>query len=365
MSAVYNAGQRPASITMWKPAIRKFLPIAAWIIVGFVFTSQLHFFAARTGSKMTWLDSMVWEIPRWLLWAFFAPFVTRLARKYPVHKQNAVERIPLHIFLALVFSLVHLVLFVLIFHAIRTWMGDHGKLFDTLQFAFALDFHVGVAVYWLLVLLQKSRDSEQRIARLHAELSQAQLQALKMQLHPHFLFNTLNSISAYLRKDVEIADEMIGRLGDFLRLTLQNSGAQEIQLQKEIDFLKQYLEIEQLRFQDRLHADFEIDPDTLNALVPNLILQPIVENAVRHGISAIVGQGTIRITAKRYNSKLQIMVMDNGPGYQEMKRGIGITSTTNRLKQLYGDHGRFYIAHRPEGGIVVTLEMPFHQSEAN
>ncbi|HEY7159942.1 MAG TPA: hypothetical protein VH815_01730, partial [Acidobacteriota bacterium] len=167
MSVVRNAG--------WKPALRKLLPIAAWIVVGLVFTSQLHFFAARTGAKMTWLDSMVWEIPRWLLWALFAPVVSRLARKLPVHKQNAVLRIALHTFFALLLSLVHLVLFVLLFHAIRTWMGDHGKFYDTLQFAFALDFHVGVAVYWLLVLLQKSRDSEQRIARLHAELSQAQL----------------------------------------------------------------------------------------------------------------------------------------------------------------------------------------------
>lgn len=357
MSATRNAG--------WKPALLKLLSIAAWIIVGLVFTSQLHFFAARSGGKMTWLDSMVWEIPRWLLWAFFAPLVTRLTRKYPVHRENAVERIALHTFFGAVFSLIHLVIFVLIFHAIRTWMGDHGKLHDTLQFAFALDFHVGVAVYWLLFLLRQSRDSEQRIARLHAELSQAQLQALKMQLHPHFLFNTLNSISSYLRKDVEIADEMIGRLGDFLRLTLQNSGAQEIELHQELNFLKQYLEIEQLRFQDRLHTDFDIDPETLKALVPNLILQPIVENAVRHGISAKAGPGKIKITAKRYDAKLQITVRDNGPGFQEMKRGIGITSTTNRLKQMYGDQGQFYIAHHPEGGVVVILEMPLHESEAN
>jgi sensor histidine kinase YesM len=357
MSASRNAG--------WKPALLKLLPIAAWIIVGLVFTSQLHFFAARAGGKMTWLDSLIWEIPRWLLWAFFAPFVTRLARKLPVHKENALKRIALHTFFGAFFSLIYLVLFVLIFHAIRTWMGDHGKLFNTLQFAFALDFHVGVAVYWLLVLLRQSRDSEQRIARLNAELSQAQLQALKMQLHPHFLFNTLNSISSYLRKDVEIADEMIGRLGDFLRLTLQNSGEEEIQLEKEINFLKQYLEIEQLRFQDRLHADFDIAPDTLTALVPNLILQPIVENAVRHGISAKAGPGMIQVTSKRENSKLQIMISDNGPGVpQQLIQGIGITSTRNRLEQMYGSKGIFQITNQPDGGTIALLEMPFHESEA-
>jgi signal transduction histidine kinase len=358
MSATRKAG--------WKPAVRKLLPIAAWIIVGLVFTSQLHFFAARAGGKMSWVDSLVWEIPRWLLWAFFAPFVTMLARKYPVHKENAAKRIALHTFFGAVFSLIHLILFVLIFHAIRTWMGDHGKLYDTFQFAFALDFHVGIAVYWLLFLLRQSRDSEQRIARLHAELSQAQLQALKMQLHPHFLFNTLNSISSYLRKDVEIADEMIGRLGDFLRLTLQNSGAQEIQLQQELNFLKQCLEIEQLRFQDRLHTDFDVAPDTLTALVPNLILQPIVENAVRHGVSAKSGTGMIKLIAKRQDAKLQITISDNGPGIQgQLNQGIGITSTRNRLEQMYGAHGIFQITNQHEGGTIAILEIPFHESEAN
>jgi sensor histidine kinase YesM len=357
MSATRNAG--------WKTASRKLLPIAAWIIVGLVFTSQLHFFAARAGGKMTWRDSLIWEIPRWLLWAFFAPLVTRLARKFPVHKENAIGRITLHTFFGAVFSLVHLVLFVLIFHLIRTSMGDHGKLYDTFQFAFALDFHVGIAVYWLLVLLRQSRDSEQRIARLHAELSQAQLQALKMQLHPHFLFNTLNSISSYLRKDVEIADEMIGRLGDFLRITLQNSGAQEIQLQQEINFLKQYLEIEQLRFQDRLEAKFDIAPDTFTALVPNLILQPIVENAVRHGVSAKAGPGMIQVMAKRNNSKLQITISDNGPGLPErINHGIGISSTRNRLEQMYGAQGVFQITNQDECTVAI-LELPFHESEAN
>jgi two-component system, LytTR family, sensor kinase len=357
MSAVHNAG--------WKPALIKLLPIAAWVIVGLVFTSQLHFFAARAGGKMSWLDSLVWEIPRWLLWAFFAPFVSRLARKFPVHRQNAAKQIALHTLFGAIFSLIHLVLFVLIFHGLRTLMGDHGKLLNTFQFAFALDFHVGIAVYWLLVLLRQSRDSEQRIARLNAELSQAQLQALKMQLHPHFLFNTLNSISSYLRKDVETADEMIGRLGDFLRITLQNSGAQEIELEKELNFLKQYLAIEQLRFQDRLNTAFDIDPDTANALVPNLILQPIVENAVRHGVAAKTGMGMIKISTKRDNSKLQIVISDNGPGVSEqMNQGIGITSTRNRLEQMYGAQGVFHITNQSEGGAIAVLEMPFRESEA-
>lgn len=313
---------------------------------------------------MGWIDAFVWEVPRWLLWALFAPVVRRLAIRYPVSRDNAARRIALHTVLGAIVSMVHLILFVLVFHLLRLWMGNSGELFDTFQFAFPLDFHVGIAVYWLIVLLRQFTDSEQRIARMQMELTQAQLSALKMQLHPHFLFNTLNSISSFLRKDVEIADEMIGRLGDFLRLTLQNPGSEEISLEKELDFLRRYLDIEQLRFQDRLHAQFDVAPETLTALVPNLILQPVVENAVRHGVSAQTGSGMIRISAKRSNGQLQIVITDNGPGLpQRITLGIGIAATRNRLRRMYGEEADFEMTNQPEGGAMVTLKIPYRQSE--
>jgi two-component system LytT family sensor kinase len=344
--------------------IRRLLPIFAWLLVGLVFTSQLHLFAARTGGKMGWLDAFTWEVPRWLLWVLLAPIVTTIARKYPLRRQNAARRIIFHTLCACVLSFVHLILFVLIFHLIRLSMSNQGNLMATFLFAFPLDFHVGVAVYWLLILLKENSDARQRVARLQAELTQAQLQALKMQLHPHFLFNTLNSISSFLRTDVETADEMIGRLGEFLRLTLQNPGTEEIALSKELEFLKRYLEIEQMRFQDRLESQFEIDPDTLGALVPNLILQPVVENAVRHGISAGSGSGSIRVTAKRQNGELLITVYDNGPGLpSEISEGIGLGATRDRLQRMYGIEGRLELTNHPEGGAIVTVAIPFHTAE--
>ena len=312
---------------------------------------------------MNWGDVLLWELPRWLLWGIFAPFLSQLARRYPVTKQNAVRQITLHTLFGAAISFVHLILFVLIEHWIRQPGPPDNSLTDLFLFAFPLDFHVGIAVYWLIVLLRQRSDSEQHLSRLQAELSRAQLDALKMQLHPHFLFNTLNSISSYLRTDIEVADEMIGQLGDFLRLTLRNPGAEEIELEKELDLMKRYLGIEQLRFQDRLQTLFDIEPESHNALVPNLILQPVVENAVRHGISAVSGSGFIRIAARRRANTLQICIVDNGPGLpQRVEEGIGIATTRQRLIRMYGAEGKLELKNEPAGGTLVVLEFPFRVS---
>ena len=186
-----------------------------------------------------------------------------------------------------------------------------------------------------------------------------------MQLHPHFLFNTLHSISALVHRDPDTADRMIARLGDFLRLTLDNSGAQEVSLEKELEFLKCYLDIERVRFQDRLTTSLDVEPRALDSAVPNLILQPIVENALRHGLSHRTA-GHLEISAKRYNGSLRIQVKDNGPGLSAITRpktantreGLGLSNTRARLEQLYGGAHRFEIENAPGGGLVVTLEIP-------
>ena len=346
-------------------SIRRFIPLIIWLIIGLIFTSQLHLLSQRTGGKMNWRDSFFWEVPRWCLWAFLAPLVTAIAQRYPWRKDRAARTITIHIVSAIVISAVHLVLFVLIFHSLRLSVAPAGNLMETMQFAFPLDFHVGIAVYFLIVVLTHYSESQQRLARLQAELTRAQLQALKMQLHPHFLFNTLNSISSYLHTDVEVADEMIGRLGDFLRMTLQNPATQEIALEREVEFLKEYLAIEHLRFQDRLQTEFSIDPETRSALVPNLILQPIAENAIRYGISANPNPGKLRITSKRMNDELQIKIEDNGPGMpREMREGIGIVTTRERLDHLYGSSARLEWINQSDGGAAVTLRIPFHLGES-
>jgi two-component system LytT family sensor kinase len=195
------------------------------------------------------------------------------------------------------------------------------------------------------------------------------LQALKMQLHPHFLFNALHSISALVHSDPDAADKMIARLGDFLRLTLDSAAAQEVPLRQELEFLNCYLDIERTRFRDRLTTEIHADPQVLDCRVPNLILQPIVENAIRHGVSQRAAHGHVEVRAARAGQALRLEVRDNGRGLPEgadagraKQGGVGLANTRARLQQLYGGDYRFELQNAPAGGAVVTLELPLHGS---
>jgi len=231
--------------------------------------------------------------------------------------------------------------------------------------------HMGLTIYWTTLVVAHAsyyyrglREGETKAAQLTTQLAQAQLQALKMQIHPHFLFNTLNSIAALLHKDVEAADIMIARLGDFLRLTLKRSDAQTINFGQELEFLRCYLDIERTRFQDRLVVEVDVEPQALGVTVPNLILQPIVENAVRHGIARQTTSGRISIRALKKDGRLIMQVEDNGPGLEtsgnpvETSEGIGLNNTRARLKQFYGDDYQLEITNSSGRGVIVTLEIP-------
>ena len=225
---------------------------------------------------------------------------------------------------------------------------------------------IGIAAH-AFIYYQDFKAGEVRQSELKAQLAQAQLQTLKMQIHPHFLFNTLHSISSLVLEDPPRANSMIARLGDFLRLTLEHSDEQMVTLKQEIEFLRCYLEIEQVRFQDRLSVDFRIEPTTLSASVPHLILQPLVENAIRYAIAPHAAPGYIKVEAKRMDSLLRVEVKDSGPGIEMSsssieKQGVGLSNVRARLRQNYGTNFRFEIANVPEGGLVVLLEMPFRQA---
>ena len=197
-----------------------------------------------------------------------------------------------------------------------------------------------------ILYYQNFRASELAQSSLKTQLAQAQLKALKMQLHPHFLFNTLHSISSLVLEDPQKANSMIARLGDFLRLTLENSNQQLVSLKEEAEFVRCYLEIEQVRFGDRLTVAFELEPQTLSAQVPHLILQPVVENAIQHAIAPRATRGHIKIEAKRLNSSLRLEVSDNGPGIASNSdlpgtERVGLSNVRTRLHQIYGSDFRF------------------------
>jgi LytS/YehU family sensor histidine kinase len=229
-------------------------------------------------------------------------------------------------------------------------------------------WHFNLLIYWVIVSIshafdyyRKFQDRELRSLELEKHLTEAKLQALQMQLNPHFLFNTLHGISSLMHRDVEAADRMLIRLSELLRRTLENTGTQEVPLQDELDFLKRYLEIEQTRFGDRLTVRMDIAPDTLSAQVPNLVLQPLVENAIRHGIEPHAKPGIIELRARRFPGTLELQVSDNGAGLargQAFEEGVGLSNTRARLEQLYGKAHRFDFSNGTNGGLVVSVTIP-------
>jgi LytS/YehU family sensor histidine kinase len=228
-----------------------------------------------------------------------------------------------------------------------------------------------IPIYWIVVSLvhtlsfyRRSEERERKALELEARLADAKLQALRMQLHPHFLFNTLNAIATLVHKDARAADEMITNLGELLRATLDTS-EQEIPLRQELDFLNRYLEIQTVRFGERLRVAKEIDAAALDALVPTLILQPLVENAIRHGIEPNPAAGMVTIRARlNEGGALHLTVRDSGGGPKpptKPQEGIGLANTRGRLQELYGHRARLMLNTEADGGFAVEVEVPFRE----
>jgi two-component system LytT family sensor kinase len=346
---------------------------AIWTFIGIVFTLQGYFTSYRSERPVKFVDALNVQMSWSYLWALATPLVLWATGRLSIERNNWIRNSLLHIPISLVLSVI-----VTALGRVVIWLNWGYRMgmplsFESVTRFVILNFTEGIGIYLLIALTayafsyyRRFRQGELKTLQLEAQLSQSQLQALKMQLHPHFLFNTLHSISALLTKDTEAARKMITRLGDFLRLTLENSGTQEVTLQQEMEFLKCYLEIERVRFQDRLVTRMEVAPQALDAKVPNLILQPIVENAIRHAIAPRSTPGLIEIQAKHHNGTLRIQVRDNGPGLPThrtsgilFKKGLGLANTETRLKHLYGAAHLFDLTNDPDGGLIVTLEIPF------
>lgn len=355
--------------------IRRLLIFTGWTLIGLFFSTQIYLmFNVGEGRQLSWLRAIVSTVPDWYEWALLSMLIAPITRRIRLDRSNWQRAFIIHFGLSLVFAGTHVLLAHTVTHLFGWGWGEKGAWLDKLKINFFWYFYWDVVTYWAIVCfcyaVNYYRSFEERkvaLLDLEAQLAQAQLQALKMQLHPHFLFNTLNSISVLMNKDVPLAKKMIARLGEFLRLTLRNSGAQEVLLQEELDFLKCYLDIEKVRFQDRLTVNMEIDPSTVDLSVPNLILQPIIENAIRHGIGRRAEPGHIDIRATRENGTLQLQVQDDGPGITQnaLQRGVGLSNTQARLERLYGPSHRFDISNAPQGGLIVTLEIPVHRSGEN
>ena len=336
----------------------------AWTLVGFFFASQIYFYFSSTEKPMPFTKALVWQLLAVAVFALSTPPVLWLARRYRIGRGNWRRNILAHALFGVLFSSAWAVCHIFLDFWFGGIMGElTGRRVGRMVFTM-LDREL--LVYCIIVLLSHASNYYQRYREGELRASQAQLQALKMQLHPHFLFNSLHSVSALVHTDPEAADRMIARLGDFLRMTLDNSAVQEVSLRQELEFLNCYLDIERIRFQDRLTTRLDVDPRALGCRVPNLILQPIVENAIRHGVAPRSAPGRVEIRAELRDGLLRLEVRDNGPGLSATSAprranegGVGLINTRARLTQLYGTSYRFDLSDDPRGGTVVTLEIPF------
>jgi LytS/YehU family sensor histidine kinase len=238
---------------------------------------------------------------------------------------------------------------------------------------FLQGFPFNLVVYWLItgvahgmMYYRRYRERDAQALQLARQLAQAELQVLKSQLHPHFLFNALNTISALMHRDVKAADRMLARLSDLLRAALDHTSAQEVTLLDELNFLESYLEIERARLAERLNVEVDVPPNVLDALVPHMILQPLVENAIRHGVAPRAAPGHVVIRARGRREMLDIEVLDDGPGLAQGRSangGLGLANTRARLEQLYAGEFTFEPRNRAEGGFRVSLSIPFRPSD--
>lgn len=353
-----------------KPNNRKFLKPAiifsAWTLFGLFFASQHYVGRVYFGRVPSWAEALsVWMTCAYS-WALLTPAVLWVIERFPIKKETWKKSLLVHLPAAALFSLSGLAIYVLARNVLFP-----NQPTPTFKGLLVVDYHQGLLTYAVIVGIcygldyyRKYREHEIAAAQFQAKLAQAQLAALKSQLHPHFLFNTLNTIAVLMDEDTQLARKMLVRLSDLLRIVLKKEAADEVTLKQEIEFLESYLEIEQIRFQDRLKVKMSVDANTLNAKVPDLILQPLVENAIKHGIAPRSSVGQIEIRAERQNGNLLLEVRDDGVGIKEgIERngnGVGLANTKARLESLYGANFNFAIRNAEEG-VVASLSIPFKE----
>lgn len=341
-------------------------------VLTLLFASQLYVWVNWWPVSIGWGTALLWSIPQLLVWALLVPLIVLTSRRFPIGRSTRAGNVLLHLALSVALALLGLVILDVsdrVLHWSRS-MGAPTQMISALKYTI-IHLHMGVAVYWVILAAEhalrfytRSRVSEDRVTGLESQLTDARLLALRSQLHPHFLFNTLNSIAVLMRRDVAAAERMLHRLSDLLRVTLDRADTQMVTLEEELSYVRSYVEIESERFKDRLSVSFAIDPDTLVARVPSLVLQPLVENAIRHGITPRAAAGRVAITARRENGMLELSIQDDGPGLagsslDGIPPGVGLSNTRRRLDTLYGQRHQFDLSTSPTGGFEARIVIPF------
>lgn len=361
---------------VWRDRLLKWgLLFAFWSALGILYGTQLYIDSQYEQRDPSFWKLLCWQLfGYWYGWFAFTPCILWLGKRFPFEKALWKRS-----------GLIHTAVFITFLMALSSWYVFLGIELDPhhlqqnfngfwsyVMFRVTHRFYLELIIYGMILGIgyafdyhRRFREREFRASQLESQLALSQLQVLKMQLHPHFLFNTLNGITGLVRdKKNKVAVNMLVGLSDLLRYTLQNAHKQEVPLREELEFLELYLDLQQMRFSDRLEVKMDIDPDSLEIIVPNLILQPLVENALRHGIAQRISAGLIKITTRCENGMLQVKVYDNGLGLQENwqlenNAGIGLANVRERLHQIYGEgEYRLDICNQKNGGVEATIRIP-------
>jgi signal transduction histidine kinase len=343
--------------------------VALWSLVGLAIASEIYLSSNFLGRSITWGEAISDSLEDWYVYGVLSLAVVWVARRYPPERGPRWVTAVIHLGAALAFSIVFIV--------VRTLVGEVDSLIAGEPASFGEIFHpllvrtfpFNLLVYGVILTVSHALDyyrkyHERTIQTLELEkhLTEARLQALLHQLKPHFLFNTLNGIASLMHTDVDDADRMLVRLSELLRITMSHTGAPQTTLREEVAFIERYLDIEKIRFRNRLDVVIAVDDDAIEAQVPSLILQPMVENAMHHGIEPHSRTGRIELRGVRRDGNLLLTITDNGAGMPAggfKREGIGVTNTRARLAELYGSGQKLEMANQPEGGLCVSITIPY------
>jgi two-component system, LytTR family, sensor kinase len=358
-------GAKPLGVRLTRGVGRIALAAVAWTSVGVLFALP----ALLAGGQ--WRPNLFGSLAQWWAWGLLAPLIVAIDRRLPSSERQLPRRVLLHVFVSGPVTAAYVYVFAAVraLVGVSTWRAVYDP--QTLLSALSGMFLWSWLVYWLIVgawqayqYYQRYLSTELRMERLERRFTEARLNALRMQLDPHFLFNALNTISSQVERDPRMARAMIERLGDLLRLSLESRDKEEIPLAEEMAFLDHYLAIQRIRFRDRLTIETDVDPTVAYATVPCFFMQPLVENAIRHGISPRASGGIVTVSAQRVDDQLRVLVVDDGvglpPGWSlEESAGLGLSLTRDRIAGLYPDGAaRLEIRRRREGGTEVAVTLP-------
>lgn len=346
------------------------LYFGAWTVLALLAASQTMIMYAYAGNGVVNRTAVLKvTLPLWLIWSVLALLVVWASRRWPIAPGVWKRRVALHVALNLVFA----VLVIALYRQARALLGLPSQ--RPFGFELITGLQTQVLTYWIVVGLdhvvayyRRARDREVKAAELSAELSAARLDALRMQLHPHFLFNTMHAISSAIREDPEGAENMLAELAELLRTTVDSAATHEVPLRQEMDFIQRYVAIQRVRFGDRLQVVVDVDRAAHEALVPTLILQPLVENAIEHGIATRRRGGRLEIRAATREGNLELSVTDDGAGLTDAPlhadtARVGLRNTRARLAHLYGERGRLDLRNRVDGGVIATVVLPYRFTE--